>query len=375
MSRQKLIKNPKRFAPNIVVRHDGDIVLSNIYIEHEYAFSLTRYLILEWSIWSKCLGKVLVINGTSSAGKTTFTKYLESALDFKRISLDDIGCDLICSYLLDHTTTKFSLVKQILTWDEVEKILLQGYKINLERYDQEQRQHIEDFSDALTHSFLRKMFNDISVSNVLDRAYDVAKSFIFSGQDVVIDIVLKNNDLIHKFSYCFRGYPTLIMLLYSPLEQILENCFIRNKLSKEEGKPDYRMPSVIIEQYFEYYKVISDESNSNLGCLNGCKIENALNKIIENVSNTIGLMIDSIGMNKVLEREASSIAGVKSIISDDKLAIISNTKYNVLVKLSNESYTLSLTNKEEEYVQYQFGIDEISLIGVLLNDFYYELLW
>ena len=33
-------------------------------------------LYMEWKIWSRCFGKVVVINGVSSSGKSTLSHYL-----------------------------------------------------------------------------------------------------------------------------------------------------------------------------------------------------------------------------------------------------------------------------------------------------------
>jgi dephospho-CoA kinase len=346
----------------------NDIVLYNGYMEEEDVSSLMQYLKLEWSIWSKCLGKVFVVNGTSSAGKTTFTKYLESTLSIKRISIDDIAWEIIYSYLLDNIHTEFSLIQQVLTMEEIRKIL-HRYKINIEKYNQSQLDNIENFKKALSKTSI-----NLSIANLFDRMYDVAKSFIFSGKDVIVDTVMEDNDLIHEFSYYFRGYPILIMLLYSPLEKTLENCCIRNEISTQKGQCNYRWPSIIIDQYFKFYKVISNKDNSALGDLNIHEIGSTLDKIIKNVSSTIGIIIDSADIDKVLKREISGIEKVKSVILDNKLTVVSNTKYDVLVRLFNGFYTLSFTTKEEEYVQFQFGIDEISSIGALLDDYFWELL-
>ena len=46
---------------------------------------------------------------------------------------------------------------------------------------------------------------------------DKAKKFIFSGQNVVIDVVLLNDTIIDLLLYCFHYYPMLIILTSSTL--------------------------------------------------------------------------------------------------------------------------------------------------------------
>jgi nicotinamide riboside kinase len=163
-------------------------ILPNFYQSHFYA---------EWAIWSKCFGKVVVINGVSSTGKTTLCEYLET-FGFNLFSRDNIK-------------------------DEIIKTQHSVHKTEMEIYA---------------------------------RIYNKAKEFIFCGRDVVIDTVADDLD-IEILTYCFNYYPIVLGLLYSSLEENLKKCIQRNVLAvKNEELFEYRDLSLVIKQYNEFYKFI-----------------------------------------------------------------------------------------------------------------------
>ena len=63
--------------------------------------------------------------------------------------------------------------------------------------------------------------------------YNVAQKFIFSGQNVLLDVMAYGEE-INMLHYSFRYYPIKIGLLYSPLEENLIKCFQRNYLSSKK---------------------------------------------------------------------------------------------------------------------------------------------
>ena len=87
----------------------------------------------EWKIWSKCFGKVFVINGVSSVGKTTLASYL-SKFGFNKISLDDIYDQLFFDALYNIIPDEISYAqKALITQDDIKKIF-EDCKVNKSKY-------------------------------------------------------------------------------------------------------------------------------------------------------------------------------------------------------------------------------------------------
>jgi hypothetical protein len=236
--------------------YSNSFVLENVTIcktvLQEYYLRLNPY---EWTIWSKCFGKVLLINGTSSSGKTTVCKYL-SKFGFNSINIDEVADEVIFGYFGKFTENIF-LVKKFLTNDDMTRIL-NGYKVKEVNYSESQLTIIKTLQDEINHILKHSLPNKMEI---YDQVYEKAKKYIFSGQDVVIDIVAKDES-VNMLSYCFNYYPMLIALLYSSLEENLIKCFKRNCASAETGTADYRYPALIVDQYNSFYTFISKNNVS-----------------------------------------------------------------------------------------------------------------
>jgi hypothetical protein len=213
----------------------------------EYFLKVNLYR--EWVIWSKCFGKVLVINGTSSSGKTTLCKYL-SKFGFNKINSDEILDEVMLDFF-SRFTKNVLLVKSFLVNDDITRVL-NGYKVKEVNYSKSQLMLIKILQDEinhiLKHHFPHKM-------EIYDKIYEKAAKYVFSGQDVVIDIVAKG-DSIDMLSYCFRYYPIKTVLLYCSLQENLIKCIKRNYTSLSTDGIDYRYPAVIIDQYDSFYTFI-----------------------------------------------------------------------------------------------------------------------
>ena len=71
-------------------------------------------LYMEWKIWSRCFGKVVVINGVSSSGKSTLSHYL-SNFGFNIISLDSVRDKLLLDYADKHFKIPITQIKKFLS--------------------------------------------------------------------------------------------------------------------------------------------------------------------------------------------------------------------------------------------------------------------
>lgn len=238
--------------------YDTNLALKNptIYetIPQEYCLRISLY---EWrAIWSKCFGKVLLINGTSSSGKTTICKYL-SNFGFNLISVDELYDNVLLDFL-DKFSKNISYVNSFLIDGDAKRIL-SGYKVKEDNYSKNQLATIEILQDEINHIVKHNSLpNKIEIYH---KIYEKAKKYIFSGQDVVIDILVNENSL-NMLSYCFNYYPMKVALLYCSLEENLEKCFSRNSISLKTNTVDFRYPAMIVDQYNKFYSFVSEDSVS-----------------------------------------------------------------------------------------------------------------
>ena len=205
----------------------------------------------EWSLWSKYYGKVLVINGISSSGKTTLAKALMQH-GFNHISEDNIFLNLFYNEL--ETVLPFIRNIELLTKREILAIFdssSQPYK----EYNIRQLEQIAIIKQKLS-LIDQSLINNIHISSkkIIEQMFLEVQRYIGRGENVVIDTVMVHKSEINEFFGSFN-YPFKLILLYTPLGQVLINCFSR-------PIDDYRFPSKIIHQFMNMYQV---EYNGSLG--------------------------------------------------------------------------------------------------------------
>jgi hypothetical protein len=213
----------------------------------------------EWQIWSKCFGKVILINGPSSSGKTTLSQYL-TKFGFYTVSSDNIRDELMFEY----ANNKFgdsvmSLLKMNLTYTEIIKVLYR-FKFTENKHQKLEVEFVKTFQQVFIYSTFKDI-NFLTKIDIFERIYYTAKAFIFSGHNVVIDLALYDRD-IDILSYSFRFYPITIGFLYSSLEENLMKCFQRNDISSKFSTANYRHPVDVINEYRNFYKFTSYKSNA-----------------------------------------------------------------------------------------------------------------
>lgn len=210
-------------------------------------FKLYDILKKEWSIWSKCLGKLIIINGVSSTGKTTLSKYLEK-FGFIRITFDEIQNNVSIEKQInnDYIQSLISELTTFMTKSDFSKVFLLQEINNLSFYNSYQ---IYKISQA------QSVYLQI-LKNTYDMMYKIAKKFIYSGTNIIIDSVITSNKEIDLLYYCFNNYRMFFILLYLSLEDNLNYCRERNNFALEKNLDDFRKEEQVLEQYpiFYYFK-------------------------------------------------------------------------------------------------------------------------
>jgi hypothetical protein len=271
------------------------------------------------------LGKVCIINGPSSVGKTTLASYLCN-FGFNKFSYDTTYFKLLFNYLLNSksanifTEAKGALIKE----EDIKKIYF-GYKVNKSKYNHSQLQILDKLKSQL--DLIPNNLPELLDDRIYDAIWVDAQKLLAARQNVVVESVFDSegmNTLKHSFKYYS---PMFTVLLYASLEKNLNKCFLRNVNSYKNDLADYRHPLKIIDDYFNFYKFVqySDISKTS--------------KVLEKVN------------------KASTIKVLKMVIEHEKLLVSwlyeeTTTEYqkqmqHTLTTLEQLQHRLMLSTNEE----------------------------
>ena len=281
-----------------------------------------KTLLIEQNMWSRLYGKVLVIFGVSSAGKTTLSKKFLH-FGFNYINMDILVNDLFFNKI--KTLLSPDITDKSLSMDDINAFL---YDINLNKeYTNEQLKQlsiVKENRELITKEILEKGI--LSPKSIMQMAAEEVKKYIARGENVIIDIILTKETRIAMFNTFFNFHKILI-LLYTPLEENLNRCFARNKLSKIEGGLDFRPPSLILDQFMKTY--ISYSCGQK-----GVKIDK--DKIMNCLDNSVKMAEESLPTSLFDLKDIECIVKeTKLYLSEaDKVFIAPHIKYDICISFN-----------------------------------------
>lgn len=323
-----------------------------------YTFEI-RYLYREWKLLSKCFGAVVVINGPSSSGKSTLSRYI-GQYGFNILSLDDIWYE--CCYnniiqsSLDQVSIsfkeKFSLAKKFLNHRDFLK-LIDGITIKAVCYDEYENCLLKEIQELLP-TVLQNIVMPSPIE-IFDLVYDKAREFIFSGRNVLLDLVVNEDIYFDMLSYSFRGYSITIGLLYTSFEEGLRRCAQRNYKFLKDITTDYRFPSQVITQYRGFYEIIVDllvaQREKIIEKLDKVLISKALKFAVEHEKLLLGILESKNIKETVMSYESGQIdnqinAIIKEmdLLSGIEVSILSKVKYDFIIKTSSNFFSFNRAN-------------------------------
>lgn len=276
--------------------------------------------------------KVIIINGTSSVGKTTLVnKLLQLNVNASKISQDDICDKLLFDYLSSNPTVKELTEAQqaLIKEDDIIKAFY-GYKINKHKYQDWQMKIIDRFKVS---SFAIK--ENKPHTNINKVIYQEAQQLLLFNKNIIIDAVLDNNQVISELCNLFSNYKVLNFLLYSSLEKTIQKCFTRNISSCDNDLFDFRDPRMIIDQYCNFYKSIPIDYVS------------AHSKVIERINKTV--------TKSILEEVPSHIHFLLPYLYDD----LTTERYNEEIQK-----TLNILNQVNDAMMLSSSCDTFVLPSV-----------
>ncbi len=353
---KKLQKYNKKEKPLLQKSKYNFLAHINFSLNIEYLFFLKHNLYSEWKIWSQCFGKVVIINGTSSSGKTTLSKYINK-FGFNIINSDDTYDELLFNYL-SKSVSDMPLLKTFLNSIDLISIMY-GYKIQERKYSEKQIKIIKIIQDSINLLILNSRYPVITKKELYDSMYEKSKKYVFSGQNVLLDLVARDEDTINMLRYSFNSYPLKTCLLYSNLAENLKKCFLRNYISLKNDEANFRNCSMIMSQYKDLYKfkLKQDISSTDivLEKIDKKEILNILDIAIFHEHNLICDLQSKLINPRLKETQGKDLVkGMVGMLRDkmmlevcEEVFVISSIKYDVLLKSSNlEKINDSLAIKE-----------------------------
>lgn len=249
----------------------------------------TTNIYTEWAIWSKCFGKVIAVNGVSSSGKSTLCNKLNTG-EFNLINSDVV----IISTKVNKFISQFPSIQNILTSHDL-KFIVSGISIDKLKYSAQQIKEIE----AVLPEIVETVTECPLLNEHYDALYNEAKQYIFSGCNVVLDLVMPSCDHVSLLKHCFCHYPVALLLTYSSLESTLYKCLLRNiEVLQTRDILNYRDPTVIIDQYLDFYNLSSNATNS-IDKVNKPAVRNAVKSLETSFRTIMDDILNSFSINPV----------------------------------------------------------------------------
>ena len=288
-----------------------------------------KFIFQEWNLWSRCFGEVLILNGVSSSGKTTLSQQLFK-FGFIHISMDAMLDEII----LESTKKVIPEVfySNLLTEDEIVCHLcgvppkksythIQLKEINL--LDQKRNLILE---------------NEFPIEKIIREMSNKVYKLISHGNNVIVDILLDEKNFCEMFLHYF-SFQKKIILLYTPLEKNLLNCYLRNLQSISDMTSNYRMPFTIIEQFFNIYQPQYIENRPKLKVNHQAIAESSL-KLITHFNSNFEFLpyFDQL---KLKNHETFKMVQ-SSLLHHQSLFVAPHIPYDIIITFSDKQTDLQL---------------------------------
>lgn len=202
-------------------------------------------------------GLIFLLNGTSSSGKSTVLKELQKIKpELAQLKVDDFW--------------KEELKKKAreLGWDDQSKVDPWRF-LHL---------HLNQKSG--------KLYFDTQVRELLftevPQFYTIAKEKAQKGQNVIIDTVLEYESAYQQAFHSFQVSRLITVLIYCPLDTLLERVNARNKTGKPE---EFRHAFLSFEQFPGMYKVQEKKYEPIVDVVKTATMKAALESAIQELIN------------------------------------------------------------------------------------------
>ncbi len=252
-------------------------------------------------------GNVILLDGTSCAGKSAIIQ------EFKKLHPEYVVIKMDDFYPQDliEKAQEFGWMQGALTdpWEFIRTYLTE--KNN--RY----------YLDA---QLRRELFSDGSGRHYLDEA----KQKALVGRDVIIDTVLEDDIQYAIFTSTFQGLNPLKVLVYCPLDILLERVEKRNM---SPDKTEHRLAFGAFEQFPELYKPQTDFAEQLIDTVRSEMLAQTFDKAMQDFIAT-GI---ATGYVPVLEAFKHRFIDHFGLATHVEVRLVSSRPYDVILNSGNET--------------------------------------
>ena len=264
-------------------------------------------------------GKVVVLNGTSSAGKSTIVKELLPSFKgtAEVISYDQTLCNIIRKKFTDEKGKAPSSDSEFYAyWAELDK------------------------QDS-------KVLNKICEEVLPQQLYANIRNAYLNGKIVIVDVSITDKDSMQHFLKQLHDLPVCLALVYCPLEKLFKNLMKRNQEEKEQR--DLDQPSI---QFFELYKKREKKSQPCIDILKKDQVDWVVDRIKETAKTTIKDDVELAKFIKSVDEHMPSIYNKLELDKNEEIEITASFDHDLVVnagaltpKESSQKIANFLTNK------------------------------
>lgn len=252
---------------------------------------------------------VILITGTSSAGKSSIMSELSKSLrdTYRIVKFDDFNSQPIKE-------------KIAIDWGWDQKSPLKEFM-----RDYRARHKAASFISQFSPADSNKEVHDL----VYKGFFEYIKSRAFEGEDIIVDTVFEHVQQIDCFDSIMGKIHMLKVLVYCPLDVIAERVYKRNLSGKVE---EQRNPLQALLQFPTFYKVQEGQEETVLDVISSEKLRNAAREIIDQ-------SLRELRQEQIAELEAFYSTFVQQFKLDKlpKITLVARRSYDIITNSSTHT--------------------------------------
>jgi len=201
--------------------------------------------------------KVVILCGTTCAGKSTLSKTLSNK-GFIHIDGDLTIQELAFEKAGKSCSEEYDLCYRYLSSDELDKLFNYGKsqipkKFSLTKNEQDQL----IFAQKVLIDAVNDLLPTINSSLIMKKIYDKASPYLGSN-DIVVDTFLLNNEIMDSVRKLITGNYIKFILCYCPLKTLRERWIKRNIEAMKNETSNFRSPIFILNDLFLLYDFVKN---------------------------------------------------------------------------------------------------------------------
>lgn len=260
-------------------------------------------------------GTVIVLQGTSSAGKTSIMKCLQQLFHKEKLIILSLD-DFLWKIVIEHNINS-GLISESMPLDEKQKIIMLNWHVAFEK---------------------------IIKNNWLEPQQELHKAIreaALQGLFVLVDTVHENEETYASFCEQNKGLDVMIVQVYCPLPKLIEHVIQRNSKVEYCEKRDLFW---ILKQYSDLYQYV-ESADDCIDIMTMYDIENSLDIVHQDLHNTMNENV----LDKKISEMKSYYKKLFHFHTSEKIFLISKLPYDFLVHTGSYSAEICAQLIYEKY--------------------------